>query len=213
MEQIYTGVRTIVLVLIVAGSQAGAGENNSIYILQNSSGGIGNSLVIDQSAAQNSLVAGNASGNVPARQTGDGNTAEITLEGEGATVLFSQNNSLTSLVSGNSATISGGDLASIVLNQRGSGNVADLQVSGLNNSAGLRQFGDNNDGSVLVSGNNNSGNLFQQGDGNSYTLTVTGTDTNVTFRQIGDNLSSASGIGPSVISNGGTVQITQTVTR
>ncbi|MDE4276374.1 hypothetical protein PXK58_18990 [Phaeobacter gallaeciensis] len=199
-----------VAVVLSLTSMAAAGSGNVIYLEQGDGTSVGNQLFINQSNATSSLVAGASGSQTPARQQGNNNSGRIVLEGEGAAVYFNQNSSLAGVLQGNSATISGGDLASIVLNQAGAMNIGTISVTGVNNSAGLRQEGDGNNGSVEVSGSNNSGTLIQEGNQNSFSLTVGGASTNVTYRQIGNGLSTVTGTGPTVVSNGGTVVITQT---
>lgn len=193
-------------------SMVAAGSGNVIYLEQGNGTSTGNELFIDQRNATDSLVAGAPNGRKPARQLGDNNSGEIILEGVGSTVYFSQNNNLPGSLLGNSATIFGGELASIVLKQVGSMNTGEITVTGINNSAGLQQIGDGNDGNVDVSGSNNSGTLIQRGNQNSFSLVVAGDSTSVIYRQIGNGLSAVNGTGPTVFSNGGTVQITQTRT-
>lgn len=200
---------TVVVALSLT-SMAAAGSGNVVYLEQGDGTSAGNELFIDQSDATNSLVAGAPDGLSPASQYGTYNSGEIILEGEGATVYFSQNNALTGSPFGNSATIFGGELASIVLSQTGSRNTGEISVTGINNSAGLLQTGNGNDGNVNVSGSNNSGTLVQTGNQNSFSLSVAGDSTNVTYTQVGNGLSAVNGAGPTVISNGGTVLITQT---
>jgi len=196
--------------LTVLSTSAISGDANTVFIVQDSKEGPGNSLTIDQTEATNSLVAGDIDGFEPARQTGSGNEADITLDGEGGFVLLNQN-SVGALVSnGNSATLFGGELATVILEQTGFGNVGSINVTGRDSTGILRQTGDLNDGSVVVTGTNSTGELIQNGDRNNYTLTVDGNNTSVIFTQDGNGVAPANGVGPSVFSNGGTVIINQT---
>ncbi|MEY8837801.1 hypothetical protein AB9K41_02045 [Cribrihabitans sp. XS_ASV171] len=156
-------------------------------------------------------LAGNEAGTDPARQIGGGNVGEITFEGDFAQVTFNQISTSSVSGLGNSATITGGELAAIGLEQLGYGNTGIIEVSGIGNAGGLSQKGNDNFGKVIVSGTGNSGQLNQVGDRNTYTLQVGGTSTDVTYTQVGNDLSSS--VSPSVFSNGGTVVITQSVSR
>ena len=200
------------IMLAVTALPAVAGDNNILFIEQDSASGlVGNTLFVDQSQANNSRVAGDAAGLTPARQQGDGNRGDITLEGNGATVIFNQENTGIGLPGEiNSATIFGGDLASIVLDQQGIGNSGTLDIGAGGNSGRLEQIGRDNDGTVTVSGTRNSGVLVQDGDGNTYSLDVDGVDTAVQWTQIGDNVSGVAGAAAAqVFSNAGRVTVTQ----
>lgn len=210
-------VSKIVVPAIVAAmlpvSVAFAGDGNTVFLLQDSSSGPGNNLVIDQSAASGSRVTGDSLDLQPARQIGGGNSGEITLEDEGATVFFSQNSIGSAGALGNSATITGGAFATIILDQNGVGNIGDISVTGANSTAALRQTGDRNEGNVFVSGNQSIGDLTQTGDDNSFTVRVEGNNTTAIYTQVGNNLTAANGVGASVFSNGGTVIINQTASQ
>lgn len=199
-----------VSVICSCATMATAGDGNKVFLLQESGGGSGNNLVIDQSNASNSIVAGDELGLDPAEQIGGGNSAEITLEGENSTVLFSQNSAGTGGLLGNTALVSGNALATIVLDQNGSGNFGEINVSGQGGTGVLRQTGNDNEGSVFVTGEQALGELNQIGDGNSFTVRVEGDNTTAIYTQVGDNLTTPSGVGASVFSNaGGTVIINQ----
>ncbi|MEH6833123.1 MULTISPECIES: hypothetical protein [Falsihalocynthiibacter] len=186
-----------------------AGDGNYLYLVQDTQDSLlGNTLQIDQSLATNSSVAGSLNGFMPALQLGGGNSANITVENERATVLLNQDNSLAPSLSGNAATIFGGELAVVALEQLGSGNLGNIEVTGRGNIGSLSQTGDRNNGSVLVSGTSNSGTLNQVGNDNTYGLSVSGSATNVTFNQVGNNMTATGS--PTVFSNAGTVVITQT---
>lgn len=192
------------------GTVASAGDDNTIYIKQDSLFALeGNTLTLDQSSVSNTLVAGAVDGSVPALQEGGGNTANIDVTGDNAVIALLQSNPIGG--SGNSVDLSAGTLATVLVNQVGIGNTGSVTVSGLGNTGMLDQKGDGNNGSVDVSGLGTTGKLVQVGDGNDFGLTVGGRGTNVTYQQIGNNLSPV-GAGPSVVSNGGTVIITQ-ITR
>jgi len=194
---------------VVFGSPAFAGNDNTLFIIQeSSSGGIGNTLFVDQQNASNSVVAGDAQGTTPAQQTGFGNAATVTVTGDGGSVALLQNNPVVSgsAADVNSATLSVGALASVLLRQDGFGNDGSVDVAGVGAFGSLTQIGNGNFGEVSVTGNGASGALSQEGNNNTFGLQVTGA--NVTYTQVGNNLSTATL--PTVVSNGGTVSITQT---
>ncbi len=184
-----------------------AGDNNVLFITQTgSSGGLGNSLFVDQSLASDSIVAGNAAATIPATQSGGGNVGEITLDGSSGLVVFNQTN--TNPLSGtNIATIVGGSLASIVLQQNGFGNTGTLDIGAGENSGTLTQLGDKNTGTVNVSGTETTGILNQNGNKNTYLLDVTGDGSTVTWNQIGN--ANAVNTAAMVTTNAGTVTVTQ----
>lgn len=183
-----------------------AAQDNSLYILQdNSTGGMSNTLTVDQSAAGLSTV---GTAEVPVEQLGSGNDAAISIIGTGSTASLSQR-SLGTSFDGNNVTVDliGTELVGSVL-QNGSGNTGTLRVNGIGAEASLVQDGDSNTGAVLVDGNGISGTLRQFGDRNDTTLTVGGAGTNVTYNVIGNGL--VGSVPPSVVSNGATVTVTQT---
>lgn len=189
------------------GTVASAGDDNTLYIKQDSLFALeGNTLTVDQSSVSNTRIAGAVDGSVPALQEGGGNTANIDVTGDSAVVALLQSNPIGG--PGNSADLSAGTLATVLVNQVGIGNTGSVMVTGLGNTGALDQQGNGNNGDVSVSGVGTQGKLVQVGNNNDFGLTVAGRGTNVTYQQIGDNLTPV-GAGPSVVSNGGTVIITQ----
>ncbi len=181
-------------------------QNNSLFILQdNSTGGMSNTISVDQSAASRSRV---GSAETPAEQIGGGNVADVSIVGEGSRVDLSQR-SVTSRVDGNDVSIdlSGTTLLGTV-SQAGSGNRGAVSVSGARARGSLVQDGNFNAGTVSVSGSDASGALRQIGDGNATDLEVSGAGTSVTYDVIGNGLTAV--VPPTVRSNGATVTITQT---
>lgn len=192
----------------VAGTTLFAGDNNSVDLLQISTGQIGNTLSIDQSDANNAVLAGDRLAITPARQLGDGNVADLTIAGEGGQIGFGQSGQA------NAATVS-------ILGANGFGQIE--QLGNLNNATlnvdsgsltapadGLiAQFGNRNTATLNVRGTNASGELIQVGSGNTNTLTVDGPDASVVFTQVGRNLTNAGVNGVEVFTNG-SVSITQT---
>lgn len=206
---------------ILAAVTAAAGEGNKVYLLQDGNALPGNNLWIDQSSATGSLVAGISGDDLSetlngvrtgtpadARQIGGGNTADITLSGRRPTVLLDQKFTGTLDNPINSATLSGGTLSSIVLQQEGFGNTGEITVTGVASTGILQQIGNGNTGAVTIEGRNTTGTLIQSGNNNSVPLTVSGNGANVTYTLEASGVVMASP--PEVYSNGGTVTITQT---
>jgi len=199
----------------LAASASFAGENK-IYLLQNSGPNAvtGNTIMIDQGAASGSLVVGSLDvgpleSRLPASQIGDGNRAEITIADTGGTVVFNQGSTDSFQPANNAATVNlNGFLGQAFLSQQGAENVGALSAIGSNVFASLEQIGNRNEGSVSVTGAGARGVLRQEGDDNNLGLTVTGAGTTATYTQVGNNLTAPSGFAQ-VISNGGTVSITQ----
>lgn len=184
-----------------------AGDNNILFIEQDSSpGGLGNSLFVDQSLANDSIVAGDPAGSMPARQSGGNNIGEVTLDGTGGMVIFSQVNT-NPFAGANTARIQGGSLSSILLRQDGFGNQGMLDIGAGNNSGSLTQIGNDNSGSVRVSGTDTTGELNQIGDSNAYMLDVTGNGAAVQWNQVGS--AGAINTPAQVTTNAGTVTVTQ----
>ncbi|MCA0922088.1 hypothetical protein [Pseudooceanicola nanhaiensis] len=191
-----------------------AGDGNVLNFLQLSTGADGNALFIDQSEATGSLIAGDPLNITPATQAGNGNTAEVEIRGNGGTLVLNQNNALTGLSIGNQAeaVIAGVSGFGSIL-QLGDLNSATLSVQSpdaFNPASGaIAQIGTANTGTLSVDGAGASGELRQIGNGNTNALSVEGTGTTATYTQIGNGLSNQNG-GVSVVSNGGSVSITQT---
>lgn len=201
-----------------------AQDGNSIIVQQT---GESNSLRVDQSAAQNSLVAGVPPSNNfglqldPASDEGsffvfgdvgtdnvDSNTLSIVDSGTAA-IQDGTNNSADITLSG-AATFAG-------LRQVGDRNNASITVGGgssssSDNSGGIIvQQGDDNIGSVRVDGTNAFGELIQIGDTNDTAFTVTSPNSNVSFTVIGNNINSQQQQLPASVAttSGGQVTIVQ----
>jgi hypothetical protein len=197
-----------------------AGDGNTLYIQQSGSAGT-NSLYVDQSAANNSIVAGDiettgrALQDVPALQDAGNNTAWITLSGDGARVGLRQTDTTLSGLSigTNTAIITGRALATILLNQDGYGNHGTITVNGSldnRNHGELLQEGNKNKGTVTVSGSGTSGILSQTGDRNEADLEVVGNGTVVVWTQTGNDITTYDGTTPAkVFSNAGKITVTQ----
>lgn len=197
--------------LCLAGVAAQAGDGNQIYILQQSSLGhdAGNSLNVDQSAATGSTVAGAFGAEAatkPALQIGVGNTGTIDISGANGQVVFLQEG-----VS-NAATVNlSSALGMAYLQQDGTANTASLTVDPLGLNGAIQQIGSGNQADLTV-GTGASGSLVQKGDNNQFGFAVSGAGTTASYTAIGNNMAPA-GTGPIVISNGGSVTITQTQLR
>jgi len=207
-------------------------EDNVLKIDQTSPLGAlqGNMLSSDQSLADNSLVAGptqqmidNALGGTlqvddlyrmnqatapSALQTGQGNTAMLTIVGDGGQLMLLQDNSAGGTV-GNAAQLSafGADALGAIL-QIGDGNEASLMVGDA--ATGLIvQNGSSNTSSLTVE-SGGKGEIIQNGNGNSFSTTVAA-NSSVSIVQNGNNLTQAGVTGMQVFSTApGTVAITQT---
>lgn len=209
-----------------------AGDNNVLKIFQTSPHGAieGNILSSDQSLATDSLVSGPTQQMIEdalagtldigdlyrmdqatapsARQTGQGNVATLTIEGDGGQLLLLQDNSAGGTV-GNSAQLSafGADSLGAVL-QIGDGNDASLTV-GSGATGLIAQNGSGNSNSLTV-GSGGSGEIIQNGNGNTFSTSVAA-NTSATITQNGNNLSPTGVTGMQVFSTApGTVSITQT---
>lgn len=209
-----------------------AGDNNVLKIIQTSPPGAlaGNSLLSDQSRAIGSLVAGPTQQMIEearvgtldvgdlyradpmtgpsALQTGQGNTATLTIDGNAGQLLLLQDNSAGGML-GNSAQLSafGADSLGAVL-QIGDGNDALLTVG--DGARGLIVQNGSGNANALTVGSSGSGEIIQNGNGNTFSTTVAA-NTSVTITQNGNNLSPAGVTGMQVFSTApGTVAITQT---
>lgn len=210
IRSIRNGVLVFAAAAFTLPGAAIAGSDNEIYVLQQSSTGLGNTLVIDQSNANESLVRGlGESEFAPATQKGDGNSADLTITGNGGEIRLLQDNFATGQP-GNAAkvTVGGDNLATV--QQVGSGNLAELEVTGSLSEGSILQNGSQNDALLSVSGNNANGSITQNGDGNNTVLAVTGSGTSVDYTLVGDNVTNVQNGGVQVFTNGASVTITQT---
>lgn len=222
---------------LLAGSSF-AGDNNTIYIKQESPAGslAGNTLSVDQSQANGSLVIGpspKALSSVfglsldtvlegqtqPALQRGDSNFADVkisgTAQGDGGVLVLLQDSSpgatvgfLSPGADGNTAkaTIAGNSLGAVI--QVGTDNEAQLE---LNNARGLiGQFGTDLKATLVVSPASN-GRILQTGSDNEAKMNVAASGVDATYTQIGRGLTPVNGGEGVVISttNPGNVTITQ----
>lgn len=212
---------TISLFLMGAPIMSLAGDNNRVDLIQSATGSMGNTLTIDQSNADNSLVAGDPLGLggaldvAPAQQIGDDNTATLTLTGNGSQVRLEQGQ-VGNLAIGNEATAVISGFAGLgTIQQLGTENSASLTVSSDDASApsdgSIFQNGNRNRGTLTVEGTNVSGTLRQIGNDNVNNLSVSGLNSSVVFTQTGTGLvNSGNTPGVSVFTNAGNVTINQT---
>lgn len=218
-------LRYLLASLVLAGFPivASAGDNNRVDLLQSATGSIGNTLTIDQSNADNSLVAGDplaiqgALGESPAQQIGDDNTATLTLEGDG-TRAFLEQGQIGNPAFGNEVSAFIAGLAGLgMIQQLGADNFASLTVTSESSTSpsdgAIFQDGNRNRGTLTVEGINVSGTLRQVGDDNVNNLSVSGQNSSVEFTQEGTgivNSGNSGSPGVSVYTNAGNVSITQT---
>lgn len=198
----------------VFGGTVFAGDGNQIYILQQNTSGfaIGNTLEVDQSQASGSIVAGTFDpvtdgAPQPALQDGINNIGRLVISGNAGQAVLLQSGT------GNDASLTlSGALGMAALEQSGISNIASLTVEGNDAKGIIQQDGNRNDGQLTVSGAGASGKLVQQGNDNQFGFSVIGPNASGTYTAIGNNMTPA-GAAPMVISNGGSVTITQTQLR
>lgn len=208
-------------ILICAGSQLSAlADSNVLEIVQK---GSDNSLNVDQSAASNSSVNGLAldrswdtvetisferlsavqNSGSPAIQQGSGNSASITIEGNGGQVGLLQSNPITG--TGHTAYIKAFGGGSALVGQLGNGNIANLTVDGGNSA--ILQEGYSNQATLSV-GSGSAGLIGQIGNSNVTSLEVPAGGANVSYLVYGNGLIGS--VPATVISNSpGTVVIRQ----
>lgn len=186
---------------------AAAGEN-TIYVLQDSGTGTGNTLIVDQSLANDSVVRGFGSPLSPATQSGDDNFADLSIEGTGGVIQLLQDNAAVGLP-GNAATITVDGDALALVRQEGAGNLATVDVSGELAQGGVLQAGSLNDARLTVAGSGATGSITQVGDNNETVLEVLGSGTVVDYTLNGSDLTNAQAGGLQVFTNGAIVTITQ----
>lgn len=184
-----------------------AGDNNSVELLQVSTGGLGNTLMIDQSEANNSLVAGDPSGLSPALQYGTDNEAMLTLTDDGGTAVLRQGavvgeqDALFEQFVGNLSEEAFERVPN--LSERlqnavvgpATGNVAEALVSGQGGLGVIQQLGNGNTAELEVSSLNADlpaeGRIGQFGSGNFANLSVEGGNVSGELVQIGSNNSNS----------------------
>jgi len=217
---------------VVAGADAGDGNRATVLQISPPGSTQGNVLVLDQSAASNSILtgvpltgtlAGTLSGTfmpsnqlygMAATQAGEGNSAHITLTGDGATAQLLQTTDngegAASLGGGNRATMLVSSAAVAGLVQIGSGNEASLSVNP-HASAWVSQIGNGNLVSDLSVGSGGEAVVSQTGDHNTTGAIIVPSGVTLNYSQTGNGLSPANGNGVQVIYSGapGAITISQ----
>lgn len=193
-RRVQTGLVLTSVVAITTAGAAAAGSGNNASVLQETpaTATTGNSLSIDQTAADESIVAG------VERTEANPDDADSIFSSQGA-----NGNEIEFLTPGTPLITA--DTAGAAT-QAGIGNEATITTGGLGTFVGLRQIGENNNagitgdsGQVLLfqNGNGNNGtlstsdsaalaSLLQEGNGNTATVIVSGTDSQGILAQIGD---------------------------
>lgn len=145
-----------------------------------------------------------------ARQTGIGNTANVTLRDGGGFVGLLQDN-LSGGAANNASIALRGDGTALV-GQEGGGNQANLSVSGTGALGSILQRGSTNDATLTVNGDNASGSISQIGSGNNSTLAVTSANgASVSYTVQGSGITNFNPTqGVDVTTNAASVSITQT---
>ncbi|MBS3651488.1 hypothetical protein KEU06_22995 [Pseudaminobacter sp. 19-2017] len=223
--------------IVVFSTEAFAGQGNILRVLQTSPSGSvsGNSLSVDQSEANESLLIGPSDATIQALsgktltidhleratfdpgwsalQNGEKNTAKVVIEGNGGQLQLLQDNMLPNNSEavgskGNSAVaeLAAGALGGVF--QLGDGNTAKLKVDPLGKGL-IAQNGNGNFADLEVLGGG-KGQIVQNGNRNNQPLTVT-SNTTVMVTQNGNGLQPVGTAGIQVFStNPGTISITQT---
>nr|WP_321456960.1 hypothetical protein [uncultured Cohaesibacter sp.] len=219
-------------------SPALAGNENTLVLKQE---GAGNTISIDQQNAYGSQIGGvrfEENSNLeqsefeildmsdpllasegldnPILQLGDGNSAEITIEGNDDVVYLQQNSQ--GQATGNTADIyvnSGtGDPSFAAVVQEGANNNASVSIDGSLSNGTVLQRGNNNDGAVTIDGNNINAELTQVGSSNEGQLSVqssassSDTGANVSYTLYANGVTTTQPV--TVTTNGASVSITQT---
>lgn len=186
-------------------ASAAAGDGNSATVLQISPVGStnGNVLVLDQSAASNSTLAGVSFGEalnsvslvteanqLPATQIGEGNRANVTLIGDGATARLLQSTTGGAGIAphdGNRAAILASDAAAASVVQVGLGNEASLTLDP-HATALVSQIGNSNLVSDLSVGTGGDATVAQTGNNNTTGAIIVPPGVMLNYAQTGNGL-------------------------
>lgn len=211
MVRTETTLALAVAALIVGSAgMASAGSSNTIYVIQESKTGAGNTLTVDQSEANGSLVGGlGSSGMAPAIQRGDHNEATLTIKGDGGVIRLLQD-SFDASGTGNAAVVAVTGPATARVSQVGGANEAALTVTGALAAGVINQNGALNNASLTVDGVGANGSITQNGINNVTALEVLGAGTSVDYTVTGNNTTNVPNGGVQVFSNGASITITQT---
>jgi len=155
-------IRYVCAAVVLAGlAGSGYAADGNVLVVEQT--GVSNNLRVDQTEAQNSLVAGVSESSDfglsldPAAEAG----SFFVFGDVSGAANSNSSNTLQILDSGAAAT------------QDGIGNNAEISLSGNGSFAGLEQRGDRNDGQIVVSGDSSGGIIVQQGNDNSGSVEVT----------------------------------------
>lgn len=195
------------LAFVVLGANGASAQNNKVLVEQIAPVGAvkGNTLIVDQSEASNSLVAGASNGQNFGLLVAPGSVSSANI-----ITIVDTAESATQFGSGNSANITLRDNGTVAgLEQIGNGNFATIDVSGNNAFGAIIQNGDDNSGSLTVAQSGGKGELIQIGNNNNTDLTVSGNPNSaVSFTVQGNGVTTT--VPASVAtSSGGTVTIVQ----
>lgn len=145
-----------------------------------------------------------------ALQRGFGNSADITLTGDSGFVGLLQNNSSGGLSNNAVVTLDGNGTA--LVSQQGSGNGANLSVSGPRAVGAILQQGSGNDVDLTVAGADARGTISQLGSNNTSSLAVVSANgASVSYTLQGSGITNFNPLqGVDVTTNAASVSITQT---
>lgn len=188
----HTGSVARLIFLLVVGAGTAAAQNNAILIDQGNprGGDVGNTLFVDQTGASNSLVAGIETGQPQDILQLD---PEITPLALGPVSNFDSEAPAVQFGSGNSASITlSGDGVIAGLSQLGNDNDAVMNISGLGAAGTIFQDGNGNEADLLVLSDRGRGELVQIGNDNDTELAVTGgPNASVSFTIEGNGVSTS----------------------
>jgi len=192
-RRIRTGLALASVVAITTAGAAAAGSGNNASVLQESFANsvTGNSLSIDQTDANGSIIAGaertgadpDEANRIDSNQGANGNEIEF-LTPNAPLITADTAGAATQSGSGNEATITTGGSGTFVgLRQTGDNNTAG--ITGTSGQVLLFQDGNGNDGTLSTSDGATLASLLQAGNDNTATVTVSGIDSEGVLAQIG----------------------------
>lgn len=221
---------TLAFALFVSLVSGALADSNQIYLLQlKTDSGESNTIYVDQSGAQETLIHGPSEAaqtavlhgitqlrSSPALQYGTGNSAEVTLRGRGTELQLIQRGLPIAGAArpghDNSAVVQtfGNDQLAFLF-QNGDGNHATLTLRpGEGAMASLQQNGDLNRGAVTVQGTGTQGTMIQTGSNIHSALSVRARGAAVTYQVIGNNIAAPGGVSVSTnIGPGAPISIRQ----
>lgn len=161
-----SSILLVTLALSLSALQAVAGDGNTLYLVQEQDGTLGNNFYSDQAAANYTAIGLSAA---PATQKGSAHSADLRLSGDCTlisgcgVVLLNQDNTTTTL---------NAQIPVILSAEPRAGNTVTLSLAGTGN-AGITQIGDANTATLDIRGGGD-GTVKQTGLGNLASLTVAG---------------------------------------